>query len=554
MRKQIRKIFFSILIFLCCFGNIETEAAEKFGDFNYEVVSNGVKITYYFGNSSEVVIPDTIDGKAVVEIGKSAFYTKDSIKTVDIPSSVKVIGKSAFESCDSLQKVNIKGNGLEVIEERAFSACDNLSQFSFPTTLHTIGERAFIYCSFTNLDFSNIPITSMGEGVFYCNRKLTQISFPTALNTIPNSICDGCSSLQTVLINNNQVSVIGDSAFRFCSELTSFKVPDSVTTIGGYAFDSTGLTSITLTSKVQSIGYCAFPYGKLETIICPYGSYAYNHFIGYNKSVMATGTYLKETSKTISLGEKATLKLANDNGGTTFKSSNPKVVSVSQKGVIKGLKKGTATITAQNGDTVSKCKVKVKGISLNVKKSELTCGFTLKLKLSGKGKTKWSSSDKSIAKVSSKGVVTAKKPGKVKITAKRNGKKYTCTVTVKPNEIVYDVNGKNYNSSNSIVWFDISKVYQKGKNYVVEMKVVNKTFYTVTSIKQLDFQLNAGGKVFLKKAIKDYSLKIQPNESETISIEFSGSEIKTKNVDLRKAKLTDKSRNGVAVYTKYYRK
>ena len=68
-----------------------------------------------------------------------------------------------------------------------------------------------------------------------------------------------------------------------------------------------------------------------------------------------------------------------------------------------------------------------------------------------------------------------------------------------------------------------------------------------------DFQLNADGKVFLKKAIRDYSVKIKPNESETIRIEFSGSEIKTKKVNLRKAKLVDKSRNGIAVYTKYYK-
>ena len=238
---------------------------------------------------------------------------------------------------------------------------------------------------------------------------------------------------------------------------------------------------------------------------------------------------------------------------TTFKSSNPKVVSVSKKGVIKGLKKGSATITATNGKTVSKCKVKVKDYALNLKKADLTCGFTLKLKLngSGKGKIKWSSSDKSIAKVSSKGVVTAKKPGKVKITAKKNGKKYTCTVTVKQNEKVYDLSGRNYNSQYSAVMFDISKIYQKGKNYVVDLKLVNRTSYYVTNVNQLDFQIDANGKGFLKKVVKNHPVTIKPYGTETISIEFKGSEIKTKKVNLRSATLTNKSNNGQVTYIKY---
>lgn len=329
MRKYILKVLFVIMIFLCSFGSIDSKAAEKFGNFYYEEVSNGVKITSYYGNDADVVIPDTIDGKTVVEIGKSVFYVDSTIKSVTIPKTVKSIGAKAFSSCRNLEKVTFTGDGLESIGERAFESCGKLSQFSFPNTLCSIGECAFIYCALTNVDLTNAPITSMERSVFSSCTKLTKISFPATLPSIPESVCSSCSSLKTVLINNNQVAVIGDSAFRFCSELTSIKIPDTVTTIGVSAFENTGLTSISLSSKVQSIGAYAFPYAKLKTIICPYGSYAYNHFICYNKSVMATGTYLKETSKTISLGEKATLKLANDNGGTTFKSSNPKVVSVS---------------------------------------------------------------------------------------------------------------------------------------------------------------------------------------------------------------------------------
>lgn len=44
----------------------------------------------------------------------------------------------------------------------------------------------------------------------------------------------------------------------------------------------------------------------------------------------------------------------------TYKSSNKKIATVSKKGVIKGKKKGTATITIKSGKITKKCKVKVK--------------------------------------------------------------------------------------------------------------------------------------------------------------------------------------------------
>lgn len=69
---------------------------------------------------------------------------------------------------------------------------------------------------------------------------------------------------------------------------------------------------------------------------------------------------------------------------------------------------------------------------INKKSVTLYVGQTNTLKISGtKTKAKWSSSNKSIATVSSKGKVTAKKKGSATITAKVGKKKYTCKVTVK---------------------------------------------------------------------------------------------------------------------------
>lgn len=66
---------------------------------------------------------------------------------------------------------------------------------------------------------------------------------------------------------------------------------------------------------------------------------------------------------------------------------------------------------------------------LNVCEANVCVGETFKLSLSDlKKDVKWSSSDKTIAKVSAKGVVTAITTGTVTITAKYAGEKYTCTI------------------------------------------------------------------------------------------------------------------------------
>lgn len=141
------------------------------------------------------------------------------------------------------------------------------------------------------------------------------------------------------------------------------------------------------------------------------------------------------------LALKASLAPVGAESALTWTSSNKKVATVTQKGVVKALRKGTATITVRtaNGKKAT-CKITVPTAPTKIvfakKNYSVKVGKKIALKTSltpTKAKTTliWTSSNKKIATVSSKGVVKGIRKGKVVITVKTaNGKKAKVKVTV----------------------------------------------------------------------------------------------------------------------------
>lgn len=125
----------------------------------------------------------------------------------------------------------------------------------------------------------------------------------------------------------------------------------------------------------------------------------------------------------------------------TYSSSNKNVASVSSKGVIKGIKAGTAKITVRSGSkkvtvTVNVPKVSTQKISGVKSAITLKKGKTFKIspKLSPSNsddKISYSSSNSKIVTINSKGVISAKKKGTAMVTVKSGKVQVKCKVTVK---------------------------------------------------------------------------------------------------------------------------
>ena len=126
----------------------------------------------------------------------------------------------------------------------------------------------------------------------------------------------------------------------------------------------------------------------------------------------------------------------------TYKSSNNKVASVTQGGVIRAKKKGNAVITVTTANQKT-CRIKVtvrqapKKVTIGAKNRTLKKGKTLRLRVklpSGSAAfgIRYNSSRKKIATVDAKGNVKAIRKGSTVITVKLyNGKKARLKLTVK---------------------------------------------------------------------------------------------------------------------------
>lgn len=159
--------------------------------------------------------------------------------------------------------------------------------------------------------------------------------------------------------------------------------------------------------------------------------------IGMCFSITAYGASepkLNKTSLTLAIDESYNLVLKNADEDVEWFSSNKSIAKVDSEGVVTGVKSGTTTIIATYDGKEYECSVKVLKYRVKVKNATMIVGDTQKASLIGTyddtAKIKWSSSDKTIATVSSNGKITAVSDGKVKIYAHIDGKKYSKTIKI----------------------------------------------------------------------------------------------------------------------------
>lgn len=163
-------------------------------------------------------------------------FQETALTQVDLPASVKTLDVCAFQS-SPITSINL--DNVEIIQGWALAQTKITSAASSKTT--NIGGTAFYEClELQTVNFENVK-TLGGGGVFaYCS-KLTTVNMPKATNTGDEGFKE-CTSLTSV--NMGSLRNIGSWAFAGCSSLKSLTIPNSVTIIGAWALEKTGLEEV----------------------------------------------------------------------------------------------------------------------------------------------------------------------------------------------------------------------------------------------------------------------------------------------------------------------
>jgi len=142
----------------------------------------------------------------------------------------------------------INGYPVTAIGAEAFSQCSKMTSVTIPKSVVDIEDFAFYYCkTLANIYVKdgNPCFTAVG-GVLFNKDKSKIIQYPIGKSSTSYKIPE-------------TVTTIGVAAFEYGTKLVSVTIPDSVTSIGQRAFSRcSNLKNLTIPDSVTSIGSYAF--------------------------------------------------------------------------------------------------------------------------------------------------------------------------------------------------------------------------------------------------------------------------------------------------------
>jgi serine/threonine protein kinase len=277
------------------------------------VTSIGDEAFSYCSGLTCIHIPDS-----VTNIGYEAFLECSGLTSIHIPDSITSIEDEAFSGCRGLTNIHIP-DSVTSIGDEAFADCRGLTSIHIPDSVTKIGDEAFVDCSGLTTIYIPDSVTSIGISAFKRCRALTRIIIPIGtrdkfeellsehkdklveqddenlstevtkedldnawtdeygakyskdrkrLLKVPNdikeySIKEGtiviCDEAFTECVYMPNLKYPQLDKFDYYSELRSVVIPDTIISIGAYAFAGCEhLQTIELSSNLRLIGKNAF--------------------------------------------------------------------------------------------------------------------------------------------------------------------------------------------------------------------------------------------------------------------------------------------------------
>ena len=216
--------------------------------------------------------------------GQQPWYiVRDKITTVEFGDQITNIGSYAFEGTTGLK--TIKWKNIKSIGSNAFTGC-GIEDLTITKTINNIGTTAFGSCP--NLKTLKYPITSITftTDIFTGSTKLNTIEIygtgSMQLYTHRNQPWNSIKNQIEIITFGEGIDRIGNYSFEETGKLKTINW-GGVKQIGEQSFASSGLTNISISTKVTTIETNAFINCKsLTTVEYPVSatSYSTNIFEG----------------------------------------------------------------------------------------------------------------------------------------------------------------------------------------------------------------------------------------------------------------------------------
>lgn len=257
----------------------------------------------FYGNDAlkQLTLPE-----GLAKIGDNAFFGVDSVKSIRLPASITYIGSNPFYGMSDLEEIEVAGDnkrygvnqgalydqeqnvlivfphnkvvdsfdfqeGITAIGDNAFGWNSSTCTITFPDTITYIGDGAFFDCA--SMKFTNIPssVEYIGPTAF-ASCVFDTITIPGTVKSMGNS-CFNSAKLNGVTIENG-VTQLPLGMFVACDGLTSMTLPESIESIGNFAFRKCeNLEWINIPAAVKDIGESTFEDDTKLTVQVVQGSY-----------------------------------------------------------------------------------------------------------------------------------------------------------------------------------------------------------------------------------------------------------------------------------------
>ncbi len=196
--------------------------------FLWKEIEDGIQVYGYLGVKNQVAIPESIQGKPVVEIGRSSLWRHEPECDILISASVQRFSPDVFTGN------RYYGNRKSWFED--FRLAENHPWIRMEKgILYDQGGKRLVHCFDKKIRELVIPqgVTAIGKGAFYKCAQLKSVTLPEGLE------------------------IIEDQAFLDCFGLLKLQLPDTVKTIGynafGYSSNSLNRLDVNVPAALEQV-------------------------------------------------------------------------------------------------------------------------------------------------------------------------------------------------------------------------------------------------------------------------------------------------------------